>query len=101
MSPVCNTKAGRCGSALSRPTASCKVAVTSLFASLLKPMWLSLIWAKKMLFRSASERKRSRLRANDLGTPSESPRTAAVPAHAMQRRKPRRSMPSSVEPSVM
>ena len=52
MSPVCSTNAGLCGSALSLSTASRSVAVTSLFASLLKPMWLSLIWAKKMLFRS-------------------------------------------------
>ena len=43
MSPVCSTSAGLCGSALTFATASCSVAVTSLFASLLKPMWLSLI----------------------------------------------------------
>ncbi len=56
MSPVCNTSAGLCGSALTFATASCSVAVTSLFASLLKPMWLSLIWTKKMLLRWASVR---------------------------------------------
>ena len=43
-SPVCSRKAGRSGRALIRSIASCNVAVTSLFGSLLKPMWLSLIW---------------------------------------------------------
>jgi len=32
---------------LTRSTATWSVAVTSGLASLLKPMWLSLIWAKK------------------------------------------------------
>ena len=96
MSPVCSTNAGLCGSALSLLTASRSVAVTSLFASFAKPMWLSLTCAKKMLFRSVSERNGSRLMAKDFGMPPAIPQTVAVPAHAMHRKKPRRSTPSSL-----
>jgi len=81
---------------LSFPTASSSVAVTLVLASLLKPMWLSLIWAKKMLFLSASLSSAERPMANDFGMPPLSAQTVAVPAHAMQRRKPRRSSPSSL-----
>ena len=46
MSPVCSRKSGGVGSALILSMATCSVAVTSGLASLLKPMWLSLIWTK-------------------------------------------------------
>ena len=45
-SPVWRTNAGGVGSALILAMASRSVAVTSGFAALLKPMWLSLIWTK-------------------------------------------------------
>ena len=45
-SPVWSAKAGGVGNALILATASCKVAVTSVFAGLLNPIWLSLIWTK-------------------------------------------------------
>ena len=38
-------KSGRVGSALILAMARLNVAVTSLFGSLVKPMWLSLTWA--------------------------------------------------------
>ena len=101
MSPVCSTSAGRCGNSLTFATASFSVAVTSLFASLLKPMWLSLTCTKKMLLRSAGVRRSRRLSGKDFGMPPDNPQTVAVPAHAMHRRKPRRSMPSSLASAVM
>src|SRR5438132_5519872 len=96
MSPVWSTSAGDCGSAFSLATASWSVAVTSLFASLLNPMWLSLIWAKKMLFRCASVNSCPGFSLKEVGIPPASVQTVAVPAQAMQRRNPRRSRPSSL-----
>src|SRR5438552_8513750 len=96
MSPVCSTKAGACGSAFSLATASWSVAVTSLFASLLNPMWLSLIWAKKLLFRCASVNSCPGFSLKEVVIPPASVQTVAVPAQAMQRRNPRRSTPSSL-----
>jgi hypothetical protein len=51
-SPVCNRNSGVFGNALMRMIASRVVPTTSVFAGLLKPMWLSLIWTK---FSSAVE----------------------------------------------
>jgi hypothetical protein len=45
-SPVCRTNSGGVGNALIFAIAFCNVPMTSLFASLLNPMWLSLISAK-------------------------------------------------------
>src|SRR5882724_3440698 len=63
-------KDGVLGSVLIFATASRKVAATSLFASLLKPMWLSLIWTK---LRSAPAARaaasETRLRVCDLRIP--------------------------------
>src|SRR6185437_12826140 len=100
MSPVCSTNAGVCGSALTRATACCSVAVTSLLASLLKPMWLSLTCAKKMLLRCDSVRSGSRFNAYDVGIPAFNPQTMPVQAQVMQRRKPRRSTPSPSSPGA-
>ena len=44
---MCSTNAGGCGSALIFAIAARSVAVTSVFAGLLKPMWLSLICTKR------------------------------------------------------
>src|SRR5882762_8986350 len=90
-------KDGVLGSALIFATASRKVAATSLFASLLKPMWLSLIWTKlrsapaPKAFGAASE---TRLRVCDLRIPPVMVQRTPVPAQAMHLRKPRRSTPS-------
>jgi hypothetical protein len=57
-----------------------------LFASFAKPMWLSLTCAKKMLFRSVSERNGRRLIAKDFEHRPAIPQTVAVssPRHAPQ-----------------
>src|SRR5437588_12784387 len=68
------------------------VAVTSVFAGLLKPMWLSLICTK---LKSALFSPRSpRPSACDTGTPPAKVHTRPVPAHAMHFKNPRRSIPS-------
>src|SRR5881396_3228066 len=86
---------GALGSALILVTASRNVAATSLFASLLKPMWLSLIWTK---LRSAPAARaaasEARLRVCDLRIPPVMVQRTPVPAQAMHLRKPRRSTPS-------
>src|SRR5437016_3958192 len=88
-------KDGVLGSVLIFATASRKVAATSLFASLLKPMWLSLIWTK---LRSAPAARaaasEARLRVCDLRIPPVMVQRIPVPAQAMHLRKPRRSTPS-------
>src|SRR6266566_9101151 len=88
-------KDGVLGSVLIFATASRKVAATSLFASLLKPMWLSLIWTK---LRSAPAARaaasEARLRVCDLRIPPDMVQRTPVPAQAMHLRKPRRSTPS-------
>src|SRR5438477_5371700 len=88
-------KDGVLGSVLIFATASRKVAATSLFASLLKPIWLSLIWTK---LRSAPAARAAasegRLRVCDLRIPPVMVQRTPVPAQAMHLRKPRRSTPS-------
>src|SRR5579864_6833018 len=74
------------------------VAVTSVFAGLLKPMWLSLICTK---VKSALLSPRSpRPSARDTGTPPAKVHTRPVPAHAMHFKNPRRSIPSPLRLSV-
>src|SRR5258707_1246372 len=86
---------GVLGSALIFATASRSVAATSLFASLLKPMWLSLICTK---LRSAPAERAAAseawLRVWDLRIPPVMVQSTPVPAQAMHLRKPRRSTPS-------
>src|SRR6266550_5768472 len=76
-----------------RSTANCKVPVTSLFTSLEKPMWLSLICAKeKSPFSSAAA---GAAKARELKTPPCTVQMMPVPTQAMHLRKPRRSTPST------
>src|ERR1700760_476178 len=94
MSPVCSMKSGGVDRPLILSIAACKVAATSGFAGLLKPMWLSLICTKlksALFFASFVVPA-----ANDwaVGIPPAKVQTSPVPAHAMHFRKPRRSMPS-------
>jgi hypothetical protein len=68
-------------------TADRIVSVTSAFAALLNPMWLSLICMKNrspFFIVSAPSR-------DELGTPPLSVHATPVPAHAMHFRKPRLS----------
>ncbi len=51
---MCRMKSGGVGNALILAIAFCNVPITSLFASLLNPMWLSLICAK---LKSAADRR--------------------------------------------
>src|SRR6266581_31385 len=75
--------------------AAFSVAVTSMLAGLLNPMWLSLIWKKLnepafggLLATEPSARRR------DTGTPPMKLHNSPVPAHSIQFRKSRRSIPS-------
>ena len=104
MSPVCSTNAGRCGKRVDpRSTAAWSVAVTSVLASLLKPMWLSLICAKNSpdLPAVPASAVPAFPRAADTGTPPTMLHNTALPAHAMQVRKPRRSTPSAASMSSL
>src|SRR5579862_7581918 len=95
-SPVCRTNDGGVGSALTLAIASRSVAVTSGFASLLNPMWLSLICTKlSSPFIWPILCCRTSLRAKDFRTPPCSTHRVPVPAQAMHFRNPRRSTPSS------
>src|SRR6266567_6776564 len=86
---------GALGSALIFATASRNVVATSLFASLLKPMWLSLIWTKLRSDPAArAAASENRLRVCDLRIPPLMVQRTPVPAHAMHLRNPRRSTPS-------
>jgi hypothetical protein len=85
-------KSGVRGRALILSTATRSVAVTSGFAGLLKPMWLSLIWAK--LKPPASLATDCWPNALELARPAPIVHTTPVPAQAMHSRKPRRSIPS-------
>ncbi len=75
-----------------RPSAACSVAVTSVFAALLKPMWLSLICTKLKSpgFPACVFSPKTR----DTGTPPARVQISPVPAHAIHCRNPRRSIPS-------
>src|ERR1700737_2446046 len=87
---------GTFGKPLIRAIASRSVPTTSVFAGLLKPMWLSLIWTK---FMSAvaiwDEFSAACANVAELRIPPLIVQTIPVPAHAMHFRKPRRSIPSS------
>src|SRR5713101_3807443 len=79
-----------------RSRAILNVSVTSLFAALLKPMWLSLICRK---LRSVAVGKddpvfATSARVFETRTPPLMVQSTPVPAHAMHFRKPRRSIPS-------
>src|ERR1700761_7664401 len=95
MSPVCSKKSGAPGIALILSIASFRVPVTSWFAALLKPMWLSLICTKlkddagAVLLSAAVAAK-----SFEVGTPPETVQSRPVPTQAMQLKKFRRSMPS-------
>src|SRR5262245_38445074 len=86
---------GVCGNALIFDTASRNVATTSLFASLLNPMWLSLICTKLRSAPAAADAASAgRLSVCDLRIPPVIVQRTPVPAQAMHLRKPRRSIPS-------
>ena len=61
-------------------------------ASLLKPMWLSLIWTNEKSAAGRSLSGSGRKRPD--GTPPPTVQSTPVPTHAMHLRNPRRSMPS-------
>jgi hypothetical protein len=93
MSPVWMMKAGLAGAAVTCATASLSVPTTSGLAALSNPIWESLSWAKVSPSASAASAcPISRAR----GTPPATVQTSPVPAQAMQRRKPRRSIPSLI-----
>src|ERR1700750_626470 len=94
-SPVWIRKSGELGIASILFTADWRVPVTSAFAGLLKPMWLSLICTnvKSSCFCLCIAEPKTR----ETGTPAMELHTTPVPAHAMHLRKPRRSMPSDDE----
>src|SRR3984893_16356430 len=92
-SPVCSTNDGCSGAALIFALAARSVAVTSAFAGLSKPMWLSLICTKRrplvpLIFIAPRA-------ACSIGIPFSTPlvivHMAPVPTHAMLCRNPRRS----------
>ena len=90
-SPVCKTIAGGFGSLPMRSIAACNVALVSGLASLLKPIWLSLICTK--VKPSAADAAKASPRAIPRGTPPETVQTRPVPAQAMHFKSPRRFMP--------
>src|SRR5215469_10249431 len=89
-------KSGVLGKVLILSIATCKVAVTSGFAGLSKPMWLSLIWTKVKSAPIAPSFFVLLANTRDRGTPPLRVHTRPVPAHAMHLRNPRRSTPSSL-----
>src|SRR6267378_5460788 len=95
MSPVCNRNSGCIFRPLILSTAAFSVPTTSVFAGLLKPMWLSLICAKLISpFIAAGSSSPIRLKAYEFRTPPLITQNVPVPAHAMHFRNPRRSIPS-------
>src|SRR4029078_2227442 len=89
-------KDGGVGIALMRSRAILNVSVTSLFAALLNPIWLSMICRK---IRSVDVGKddpafATSARVFEARTPPLMVQSTPVPAHAMHFRKPRRSIPS-------
>src|SRR5262245_22698199 len=101
-SPVWITSAGGFGSLAMRSSAACSVAFGSGFASLLKPMLLSLIWTK--VNPSAGAAFAALVRLNPRGTPPTTLHTMPVPAQAMHLSSPRRfgftSRSSVIAPSL-
>src|ERR1700719_539013 len=94
-SPVCRIKSACCFDCetLILSMAAFSVAVTSVLAGLLKPMWLSLIWKK--LNEPASAGLCVPAKRRDVGTPPMKVHSSPVPAHAIQVRKSRRSISSA------
>ena len=95
MSPVCSRNSGLDFSALILSTAAFNVPTTSVFAGLLKPMWLSLICAKlswPFIFAGSSWDQWLRLKVSRI--PPFITQKVPVPAQAMHFRNPRRSIPS-------
>ena len=84
-------KSGCCGKALILSIVACSVPVTSVFAGLLKPMWLSLIWTK---WSSPFAGIIFWPKACDDRMPLPTVQMTPVPAQAIHSRKPRRSTPS-------
>src|SRR6266498_5572584 len=76
-----------------RSRAILKVSVTSLLASLLKPIWLSLICRKLRSVAAGNEDPAFAIwaRVFDAKTPPLTVQSKPVPAQAMHCRKPRRS----------
>ena len=94
-SPVWSRNSGGFGNALMRMIASRVVPTTSVFAGLLKPMWLSLIWTKfssavAIAFRLFA----SWPNAVEVNSPPLIDQMTPVPAQAIHLRNPRRSMSS-------
>src|SRR5258707_132699 len=90
-SPVCSSIEGLVGNLAIRSSAACKVALGSGLASLLKPMWLSLIWTKvKSLPLAISAALAAPPRPSARGTPPLTVQTMPVPAQAMHFSNPRR-----------
>src|SRR5438105_4827089 len=99
MSPVCSSRSGEPGAALIfaliLSIASFSVPATSWFAALLKPMCESLICTKENDVRAASGPGLVVAAISfEVGTPPAIVHSSPVPAHAMQLRKLRRSIPS-------
>src|SRR6185437_4984550 len=96
MSPVWSMKAGVTGIASILSMASLSVPATSWLAALLKPMWLSLICTKLKAEPAAARVGVAALALTsfETGTPPAMDQSNPVPAHAMQLRKLRRSIPS-------
>src|SRR5216684_8281046 len=76
-------KSGLCGMVLILLIAVCKVAVTSGFAGLLTPMWLSLICTKLKSPPLPALRSAVLANARDTGMPPLKVQTKPVPAHAI------------------
>src|SRR5690349_18279535 len=91
MSPVWIMKAGRVLIALTRLMASSSVLVGSVFGSLLKPIWLSLICTKlnELVFSAACADEMRR----EEGTPPLTVQITPAPAQAMQESAVRRRLP--------
>ena len=87
------TNAGGVGNALTAVSASWRVRVTSLFASPVKPMCVSLIWTK--LKSPPADASPAWASVRDESTPPAEVQTTPVPTHAMHSRNPLRSIARS------
>src|SRR5580704_3512881 len=110
MSPVCSKNAGADGSASTFAIAARNVPVTSGFAALLNPIWLSLICANvksppPLPLAAASPPPAAPFitpsNACDFNTPPTIVQITPVPAHAIHSKNPRRSSPSLFKLSLI
>src|SRR5215468_7176902 len=94
-SPVWTSIAGLLGIWLILSSAAFSVPLVSGLASLLKPIWLSLIWTNVKLLVSAARASPPKPRSNPFGTPPDTLQTMPVPAQARHFKRPRRLVPAS------